>query len=289
MPVMKVQLLFGQAKWGWSETYYYNYGGATFLNIEEPVKRLATARSGMLGIGPNLEGARVSFVGKPHVVLNLPASVFTLINYQANAAAPWEVMLTRWWDVTNEYSRLLYIRGMPDSWMPVMGTGASYMNFTLPSIAQQAFDRFRFVLTGRSTPPDPYWAGQEINKDPNAVKENQITAVSIDSTLGTFAVTVEGDSTWINVGDRVRVSGAKGVSIKGLNGTHKVLAKAGPLVTLNHTQKCKGIPALYEIPVIKNLLYVYPILTQGKFVRFVKRDVGAPFFGTAGAVQSSRC
>jgi hypothetical protein len=288
----KVNFIFNHARWGWTETYYYQSGSGSLTTAMADAILLAQLRAVMTSANVRLEAIRISdLTSKRNSKTIYQSTILAGVNTAASQE-PWESALIDLTGVTadgNIYRRKLMLRGFPASWNT--WTTTNLLNPTLVPAFAVALNAFFAVLAGTASTGTSPWCIRASDRSLVANPKYPITAINVIQPGGYFEITTNPAVTpALKIGDLVHVSGSRGSGTKGLNSDAYVTEVTGPVYKLSTRQKCvtqfvevAGKPELY-----RRLMLLIPISGFG-FERFVKRDTGRPFFGTAGRRAGSRC
>jgi hypothetical protein len=288
----KVVMLFGIAKWGWAETYYYANGSGGMVDAVNAAKQLAGARQKMLSEQVTLEAIRISDMANKFATKFVPAAEIPGSQWrQPGPAAPvWLCLLGRLEAAATNgviYRRPLLLRGLPSNlvtWDPNAPTATVF----IPTLVN-AFDAMVAILK-RTTAGNPAgWSIRGNTRGAGSPDSSIVDTISLEAGTGRFEITAQPNPNF-TVGQKVKVSGVRGPGTRGINGTSYVLKAVAGVYTLSARQKCPAFIAQITVPGrVRAAANSLVGITDGFPERFVKRDTGRPFFGTAGAQSSDKC
>lgn len=286
----KIVLIFNQSRWGWTETYYWTSTGGGLKEAVAASGELMASRRQLLSKDVVMEAARVSAVGSPGTSTT-SFNVFDANNVSTIASQePWEAFLVGLAAVDDTgifYNRKIMLRGVPAAWNTWVSNPAQAGN--LNGVFRVAINSFLNFLLAPTT-SGGLWSIRASNRKLTANPRIPIGTVTISTPGNNFIVTGRDDNLLFVKGDRVHVSGARGPGTRGINADAYVTATASGVISLSTSQKCPGETVFLQgKPVIYARAYVFLPISGFQLERWVKRDTGRPFFGTAGRRGSARC
>jgi hypothetical protein len=287
----KVQYIFGMSKWGWTETFYFQTTGSALENVNANAQALGKARCAMLASDAKLEAIRISdTAGNLEALLKTDGIAFG-INSGKPAGSPWNSLLCRISSVAggSRYNRSLMLRGIPLDYYGWVST-----NPVNPQIEGQvlfAIKGLTSALTTSSAGNPSGWCIRGSNRDRTQNPKIVIKGLTTVPPGPNFVVNPTLPIPFAQW-DKVHVSGARGPGTRGVN-ADAYITNIDPTtfaLTLSSRQTCAGQTIeLKGKPVIYGRNYMYFQITTLSAERWVKRDTGRAFFGTAGRRSSKAC
>lgn len=290
----KVQYIFGMSKWGWTETYYLTGTGNDLNSLVSNIQTTGKYRTALLAAGANLEAIRVSDVKNPQTAILLTSGAAFGGGTQLPASNPWNALLVRI-DAAipgaQSYKRSVMLRGLPTAWYAWTITNPAGAGSQIQGAALGALRTFFRSLTSSSGGNPSGWCVRASQRDRAANPAVPISSAGVTGAGPYFTVTVPlpvNFTQW----QKVHISGARGPGTRGLNSDAYVTAvdPATGILTLSTRQKCPG-ETVQQIgkAIIYARDYIYVQMTAYTFERWVKRDTGRAFFGTAGRRGTKLC
>lgn len=267
---MKTVYIFGSQGNGWSELYYQDR--STLAAAKDAALAVAPVRNALLGTGCRLEAVRISTVDRPY-----KSTVFgvSLTPNSANEAADtsWNTVLGRIKDASDDFKRVVQLRGVPDNYI-TRTTAGEPTNPASNGLLLPQWDAFMNVLKGQQH----RFKVRSTAGDAGTLTDAGTWLREADGRLSFAAVAVA-----VGPGGFVTFSDVTGPGASQFaKGRHKVKSNAaGRIITETIVPESVN-PALWSPGKVRIYTAAYPIVERGELLRYSHRDTGRRFFVTRG-------
>jgi len=270
MPQYKVQHIFNDCRYGWSETWYLDIAQDR-QNAIGRAKILADARALLLGKPVYLEAVHVT-----QLDLNRGCSVVPykrLAGFNAtgdDADTPWngwqaEVM-------AGNYCRQFILRGVPDRF--IQRLSINFCDYEAPTQWTDAYRNFRNMLVQQS------FALRVILQPPDGPAPIDIGVTITEAIDGTTVFSIPA-LTGVR-GKKVKFTNWEGPDSEYLNGVWKILSNASPAVNVDMPFAGITQPGANTGGKAWAQVIGYKVITDSELVRVSGRKTGRAFFVRRG-------
>lgn len=302
----KIVMVFGGGKWGWEEEFFWQSANASLANIQADAKGLANARRAILSPDFSLEAVRISITDSAG---NTFATNQNLISYNVSGSLgpgklvgtcsnPWLALLEHVSTADAQYSRNLFIRGIPSN---LLCMGADYaVPYEIPMALAGPLKEYNDYLKGAAGAQQGRLRIR-VNDIRNRQNATPIVDVTVDTdkhwmiqTAGPVQVySGGGGPTIAGLGSTIHVYGPRAAWSRGLSGDHLIINPFDPDdPTILKLSGCQKRPC--TIDYLQNALaagvgHILVNIGQVDPSRPTMKKTGKPFFGTAGRASSRAC
>ena len=277
MPIHTAIMIFAGDKNGWSELWYLDV--STIAAGLDRIKNLAVSRQSLLGKGCRVEAVRVGTTQRPWKSQTQAVPTGPPITIPA-ADTAWNTVLGRVYDATQDFGRVVQLRGVRDVWIAYDDTtglpkpptdNGLFMSYWNTYVTALKTGIFKF----------------KVRKADGGFET--LTDVTAFSRGADGRLTFQAAGLGSGPNELVTFSGVTGLMANVYSkGRHKVKSNAAGTVVTDTILPAEVNPSLWSAGKVRRYDVDYKTVEFGEPLRYSHRDTGRRFFVTRGRAPKRR-